>query len=318
AGPGTPVTVNSRTVTLSGDSTSNFTGIFSNSGFNPTYGLAGAPFRSDFTLADSGPITIKAIDKLTVGGGAQITSDSFAFGASSKITLNVGDALFSGQGGALAAQSLLAGTSGDVSVNASGQVNIQDGFAVTAATFGSGDAGTVSITANGGVNLSGTNSGIFSVTTQAPDAQYDRFAQRYDTFFRTNRGIRIPNYASLRTALRVSEAPGALMQVLSQLNAIRDSAGNRLAPVTNPTPGTGGTVSITTPVLAANAGALIESSSGWGGSAGQINANTGSLFLNSGASIRSTSGRVNLTTQQPTIGAGNAGDISLTASDVIS
>src|SRR5262249_54815505 len=258
AGPGTPVTVNSRTVTLSGDSTSNFTGIFSNSGFNPTYGLAGAPFRSDFTLADSGPITIKAIDKLTVGGGAQITSDSFAFGASSKITLNVGDALFSGQGGALAAQSLLAGTSGDVSVNASGQVNIQDGFRVTAATFGSGDAGTISITANGGVNLSGTNSRIQSTTFQAPDSQYNGFAQRFASFFGSSPATF--TYALLRSRLGVAPAPGDILLVLAKLNAMKDSAGNPLVPATDPTPGAGGTVSIKAPVLTASTGSLIETS----------------------------------------------------------
>ncbi len=316
AGPGTPVIVNSRTLSLSGDSTSNFTGIFSQGDFNPNYGLAGAPFRSDFTLADSGPITINAIDKLTVVGGAQITSDSFAFGASSRITLNVGDALFSGQPGALAAQSLLAGTSGNITVNASGQVNIQDGFRVTAATFGSGDAGTISITANGGINLSGTNSRIQSTTFQAPDSQYNGFAQRFAAFF----GVPVAsfNYASLRTRLEVAPAPGDIMQVVAKLNAMRDSAGNRLVPATDPTQGTGGTVSITAPVLTANAGALIESSTGWAGNAGQINANVGSLFLNDGASISSTSGRVNLATGQPAVGSGNAGDINVTASDVIS
>src|SRR5262249_35989154 len=89
AGPGTQVTVNSRTINLLGDSPSVLTGIFSNSNFHPIYGSPGAPFRSDFTSADSGPITINAIDKLTVlGPMAQITSDSFALGASSKITLN--------------------------------------------------------------------------------------------------------------------------------------------------------------------------------------------------------------------------------------
>jgi filamentous hemagglutinin family protein len=320
AGAGTPVTVNSRTVTLSGDpNSSRRTGIFSNSNFHPL-SLPTAPtpsFVSDLTLADSGPITINAIDKLTVVGNAAITSDSTAFGASSKITLNVGDALFSGQG-ALSAQSLLAGASGSITVNATGQVDIRDGFNVTAATFGSGDAGAITITANGGVNLSGTNSGIFSVTTQAPDTTYDTFAQRYDTFFRTNRGgIRIPNYASLRTALTVAPGPGDLMQVLAKLNAI-NSAGNPLVPVTDFIPGIGGTVSITTPVLAASAGALIESSTGWGGNAGHINANVGSLFLNDGASISSRSGRVSITTGVPTVGAGDAGNISLTASDVMS
>src|SRR5262249_55532450 len=83
AGPGTPVTVNSRTVSLSGDSPTVLTGIFSNSNLHPTFGLPGAPFRADSLFADSGPITINAIDKLTVlGPMAGITSDSFALGAS--------------------------------------------------------------------------------------------------------------------------------------------------------------------------------------------------------------------------------------------
>lgn len=316
AGAGTPVNVNSRTVSLSGDSTSAVTGIFSNSDFHPIYGTPNAPFRSDFTLADSGPITINAIDKLIVAGGAQITSDSFALGASSKITLNVGDALFSGQPGALAAQSLLAGTSGDITVNASGQVSIQDGFRVTAATFGSGNAGTINITANGGVNLNGTNSRIQSTTFQAPDSQYNGFAQRFAAFF----GVPVAsfNYAALRTRLGIAPGPGDILQVLARLNAMTDSAGNRLVPVTDFTPGIGGTVSIAASALTANAGALIESSTGWDGNAGQVNANVGSLFLNDGASISSTSGRVNIATGQPTVGAGDAGEISLMASDAIS
>ena len=108
------------------------------------------------------------------------------------------------------------------------------------------------------------------------------------------------------------------MQVLAKLNAMRDSAGNPLVAVTDFTPGTGGSVSITAPVLTAKAGALIESSTAWDGNAGQINANVGSLFLNDGASISSTSGRVNIVTGLPTVGSGNAGDINLTASDAIS
>jgi filamentous hemagglutinin family protein len=329
AGSGTPVTVNSRTVSLSGDpnNSTDLTGIFANSDFNPFYGASfGTParrqFLSDHALAESGPITINASDKLTVLGSAGITSDSFAFGGSSRITLNVGDALFDARfaslGGAVTAQSLLAGTSGSITINASGQVNIQDGFRVTAQTLGSGDAGTVSITANGGLNLTGTNSRIQGITTQAPDNQYNAFALRFDPFFLATRGMRTRNYAELRTALGVTPGLGDLMQVLKALNGIKDSAGNPLVPTTDFTPGTGGTVSITTPVLTAKAGALIESSTAWDGNAGQINANVGSLFVNDGASISSTSGRVNIVTGLPTVGVGNAGEISLTASDAIS
>ena len=90
-------------------------------------------------------------------------------------------------------------------MNASGQVNIQDGFRVTAATFGSGDAGTINITAKGGVNLNGTNSRIQSTTFQAPDSQYNGFAQRIAAFF----GVPVAsfNYASLRTRLGDSTGP---------------------------------------------------------------------------------------------------------------
>ena len=121
--------------------------------------------------------------------------------------------------GALAAQSLLAGTSGDITLNANGQLNIQDGFRVTAATFGSGDAGTISITANGGVNLNGTNSRIQSTTFQAPDSQYNGFAQRFAAFF----GVPVAsfNYASLRTRLGIAPAPGDILQVLARLNGMR-------------------------------------------------------------------------------------------------
>src|SRR5262249_14979297 len=146
AGAGTPVTVNSRTVTLSGNPNSTFTGIFSNNNFHPLFGQG--DFQKETLLADSGPITINAIDKLTVVGGAGITSESFSFGAR-KVTLNVGgDVLFSGPG-ALTVTSLLGGT-GDITINARGQVNIQDGFVVTGATSGSGDAVAIRITANGG------------------------------------------------------------------------------------------------------------------------------------------------------------------------
>src|SRR5262249_2226393 len=121
------------------------------------------------------------------------------------------------------------------------------------------------------------------------------------------------NYASLRTRLGVAPAPGDIMQVLTRLSMMG------LVPVTgNFTPGSGGTVSITAPVLTASSGSLIETSTAWNGNAGQINANVGSLFLNDGASISSTSGRVNLVTLRPEVGLGNAGDISLTASDAIS
>ena len=58
AGPGTPVTVNSRIPNLSPGipNLTTLTGIFSNSNFHPLYGQRGVPFLRDFTLATAGPL----------------------------------------------------------------------------------------------------------------------------------------------------------------------------------------------------------------------------------------------------------------------
>ena len=67
------------------------------------------------------------------------------------------------------------------------------------------------------------------------------------------------------------------MNVLAALSTISDGAGNPLVAVTDFTPGAGGKVSITAPVLAANDGAHIETSTVWDGNAGAIEVNVGSL-----------------------------------------
>ena len=82
--------------------------------------------------------------------------------------------------------------------------------------------------------------------------------------------------------------------------------------VTDFTPGDAGRISITTPLLTMNADTRIETSTGWDGNAGAVLANVGSLFLNDGAAIRSSSGIVLLTGQQ-SVGAGNAGSVTITA-----
>ena len=71
-----------------------------------------------------------------------------------------------------------------------------------------------------------------------------------------------------------------IMQVLAQLKAKTDSAGNSLLAVTDFTPGDAGTISITnTPLLTMNADTRIETSTGWNGNAGAVVANVGWLFL---------------------------------------
>ena len=84
-----------------------------------------------------------------------------------------------------------------------------------------------------------------------PINQYDGFARRFASVLGVPTSS-IPSftYALLRTRLGVSQGPGDLMQVLTKLSEIPDSAtGKPLVVITDFTPGTGGSVSIITPVL---------------------------------------------------------------------
>ena len=124
--------------------------------------------------------------------------------------------------------------------------------------------------------MTGANSRILSGTLQAPDIQYDGFAQKFAGVF----GVPAATftYASLRTRLGIVPAPGDLMQVLAKLNAMKDSAGNPLVAVTDFIPGDAGRVSFTTPLLTMNADTRIETSTGWDGNAGAVLGNVRSYF----------------------------------------
>jgi filamentous hemagglutinin family protein len=308
-GSGGALTLNADTITLANDVDAvSFTGVLAQSFFHPGYGFVFFPFLAD---ADSGSIAINS-NNLTVRGRAEITSDSFAFGNSGVITINTHDANFTGAG-SISSASVLAGTSADITISATGQIEMEDGFRITGATGGSGDAGTVSVTAGQSINMAGTNTRITTITIQPPDDDRDLtdFARLFDGVFQANLGIPIPDYPALREALGIAPHNGDLMDVLAALNGLG------LTAVADLTEGDAGTISVTTPTLSMSGDTRIETSTGWDGNAGAVETNIGSLFINNGATIRSLSG-----TQRPTgefvVGTGNAGSVSLTASDIIS
>jgi filamentous hemagglutinin family protein len=306
------IVVNARDVTLSSDGNSTFTGLAAQGTFHPSYGAtaAAASFSELFTTADSGSITINATGKLTMLQGAQVTTDSLAFGKSGNVTINAGDALLVGAGantGAIAAQSILAGASGNVTINTTRAIDVQNGFRVSTNTGGSGDAGVVSLT-GASITATGADTRIQSGAAQPPDtdSNLNTFASKFNNFF--GRSL---NYATLRTLLGVKPRPGDLMDVLNQLNA------RGLTKVADLTPGNGGKVVISTPVLTLDAGARIETSTLWDGNAGAVVGNVGSLSIQGGASIRSASGGQR-SPDGVVIGTGNAGDVTFTAAGSIS
>src|SRR5262249_7417427 len=272
-GSGGSLTINADTVTIADDVNSGFfTGIRAQSRFHPTYGTGNPPvFLPSLTNGNSGSIALNS-DNLTIRGPAAISTDSFAFGNSGAITLNTRNALFTGPG-TISSQSGLAGNTGDITIRATGQIQMQGGFRVTATTGGSGNAGTVSVIAGGPVEMVGTDTRITSTSVQTADndAALTAFARLYDNFFRLTRGIRIPDYPSLRQALGIAPHNGDLMNVLAALNNLG------LTAVAKVTPGDAGKIIITAPVLTMNGNTRIETSTGGDGNAGAVVANLGSL-----------------------------------------
>jgi len=309
-GAGGTLTVNADTTTITNDAESPIvTGIITQSDFHPGYGSVFFPFLAD---GDSGSIVLNTNDLMIRGDNAGIGSDSFAFGNSGSITVNTGNALLTDMA-TISSQSALAGTSADITFTATDSIEMQDGARVTGASGGSGNAGQVSVTAGESIDITGTDTRITSTTVQPSDseASLNSFAQLFDGVFQAELGIPIPDYPALREALGITPHVGDLMDVLAALNDLG------LTAVADLTPGDAGTVSVTAPILNMNGATRIETSTGWDGNAGTVLADIGSLYLNNGSAIRSASGTV-LPTGEIEVGAGNAGNINLTATDIIS
>jgi filamentous hemagglutinin family protein len=316
-GRGGNLTVDAREVVLSGEGASRFTGLSTQSTFHTAY-----PEQSTsplLTTAGGGKLTVNA-DTLTMKKGANISSDSFAFGPSGDIEINVGDMFLSRDGaatGSIAAQSTLAGKAGNISINATGQIEINEAL-ISATSGGSGDGGSANVTAGKSISVSGKDAGIISLTAPPPRALLDEFAQVVSPFFQTRFGVATPNFAALVAAIERQgvDLPdnAGWIDVLQALNKAPFS----VTAVADVTPGNGGQISVTTPSLVMNVGTRIDSSTLWDGNAGQVTGNVGSLTLKDGAQIRSQSGGVAVDTQQPSVGLGQGGDVTLTVADSLS
>jgi large exoprotein involved in heme utilization and adhesion len=274
------------------------TGLLAQGLFHPDYLINS--IDPAVTTGDSGTITVRATGPkgLVVRDGAEITTDSLNFGSSRDINVSTTNAIFSGPG-QVSAQSAFAGNSGNVKVQASGTIEIKDGFVIAANTFGSGESGSVEVSANGSVTISGIASGIASQTGSPPAATLDAFASLFLGAAST--------FSDLALALGLP-ADADLFAVLDGLNAFG------LTAVSDLTPGNGGTITVTTPILTVSgAGSAIDSGTAWGGNAGNVQVNVRSVAVNDGAEIRSRSGILNLETGNLDVGTGNAGRVTVVA-----
>jgi filamentous hemagglutinin family protein len=301
------ITVNAQQMLLSGDGHLGLTGITAQGEFHQGYFVfSGDPV---LTSADSGTITVNVAGSLTMRG-AEITTDAPNFGRSADITVNAGD-LFMSDRSVIAAQSLFAGEAGNVRVNATRDISMSGGSRISVSTASSGNGGIVDVRAGRSIRLSGQDTAIFGVTVPVPDLALDNLANIFG----------LPTFADLAGALGLDPATATIFDVMDGLN----QAG--FAAVADLTPGDGGRISIRTPQLSLSDRAVLSTSTLWGavdavtgavyGNAGQIDAHVTSLTVASGGEIRSRSGGIRLDNNQPAVGPGNAGAVTVSASDAI-
>jgi len=316
-GNGPSLTINAKNVEISGDGSNGpftgFEGIAAQGLRNPVYPFTGT--EAQLLTANSGNITINASENLNVSGLGQITTDSRNFGRAGNITINAGNVLVAGNGdpqsALIGSQSNFAGDSGNIGINATGTITVKDGGRITSASLGSGNAGNVSLVAGGPITLSGSDARVVGATFQPPDDQLNSLFE--SVFFWS--------FDDIRSSMGNPDA--TLMEVLTHLRDtdvahpfLPDPV--RLVPIPglDVTPGDAGTVAISTRQLALNAGTRIETSTGWEGNAGSVLGNVGSLLVNNGGAIRSRSG-VELLDGTSAVGPGGGGNVTFTATDTI-
>ncbi len=114
-------------------------------------------------IGDSQELTIET-NKLTIQGGAQVSSSTFGAGQAGNLIIRASEIEISGatqsqfpSGIGTQADTDSSGNAGNIIIETE-RLTATDGGVITAATFGSGDGGDLTVTATDSINLSGTTS----------------------------------------------------------------------------------------------------------------------------------------------------------------
>jgi filamentous hemagglutinin family protein len=273
----------------------------------PFTGLAAQSFDSNaWIVVDAGSIDIEA-GRLEIRNGAEITTDSFAFGAGGDIFI-VTDHLVASRDGAtsggITSQSALAGDAGTIDIDAR-TIELRDGFQISATVAGVGDAGGVRVHGADSISMSGTNSGIFSAAFDVRQEDLDRYARQVSG---TIGGVLDKNPAEVTfdDVLFVYDFFFGLGS-LDEIFAAIGSDGR---------PGDGGAVSIAASSLTMRDDTRIDSSTFGDGSAGNIDGRFNTVRVEDTAQIRSRSGGIDRDTGELIVGGGNGGRIAIQASGI--
>jgi large exoprotein involved in heme utilization and adhesion len=301
---------------------------------------------------NSGGILANVTGAIQILGGGQLSADTFGQGNAGVIDITTGSLKLQGASNTGIHSSIFSrvnnsgtGDSGGIKITASDQIEILDGALISASTFGQGNAGVVNLSANRlllqGESPSGLTSGIFSravgtsgssggIVVNATESIELLEGSQFDA---SSLGVGDAGIIDLTTKtfrIQGESTRGSISSIISDVKntAIGNSGGIRIqaadsieildgALLSASTFGKGnaGTINLQT----ANFWAQGDDSAGLGGLISSIVGTDG--IGNSGGIVINASDRMELrdgaTLTSSTSGQGNAGQISLTAADIV-
>jgi len=301
---------------------------------------------------NSGGILANVTGAIQILGGGQLSADTFGQGNAGVIDITTGSLKLQGASNTGIHSSIFSrvnnsgtGDSGGIKITASDQIEILDGALISASTFGQGNAGVVNLSANRlllqGESPSGLTSGIFSraagtsgnsggIVVNARESIELLGGSQFDAstlgvgdagiIDLTTKAFRIQGESTGRSVSQISStveetargnSAGIQIQAADSIE-ILDGA---FLSASTFSQGNAGTINLQT----ANFWAQGEDSAGLGGVISSI-VGTGGIG-NSGGIVINASDRMELrdgaTLTSSTSGQGNAGQISLTATDIV-
>ena len=234
-----------------------------------------------------GAISIVSNGEIDLTNGGLISSGAFGAGDAGDVTVTASDIVLDRQGEqsftgiASGVDRGTAGDGGNVTVTAINNISIAGGAEITGSTFGSGNAGSVTVNASE-IALDGSSTGMFS-TGISSQVNSGGTGNGGDVIVNASGAVNIRGGARITASTFGAEGDGGSISLTSDSLTIEEQS-------TNPEFETG--------VIARTDGS---------GAGGEVSVVTnGEIRLSNGGLIRSG-----------TIGSGNAGDVAVTASDIV-
>ena len=220
-------------------------------------------------------------------------------GRAGDIFIDVGSLTITSAGIGCVAGGMTTGHAGNITITATESVSIDDG-AIRSSTFGAGDGGTISISTP---VLTADSSGILAEAGEYASGNAGEILLEVGS-------LALSNGAQITTSTDGAGSGGdvtvtATDSISISGHIIESNAMYHSAIISSTYgDGNGGTISISTPSLTIDDGALASETGLGAGSGGDIFVEVGDLTISNGGLISTMS-----------FGVGNAGDISITASD---